>query len=65
MTDHYATDDTHALHLTQHIVHSLNMDRCISEITETPEQPMHAADELYGIVGDDLTKSFDIREVMC
>lgn len=64
VTDHYATDDTHALHLTQHIVRSLNKDRCISEITETPEQPVHAVDELYGIVGDDLTKSFDIREVI-
>ena len=66
MTDHYATDDTHALYLTQHIVRSLNdTDRCVREITEPPEQPVHSPDELYGIVGDDLKKSFDIREVKC
>ncbi|KAJ9577718.1 hypothetical protein L9F63_005711 [Diploptera punctata] len=64
VTDYYATDDTHALHITQHIMRGLNTDRYVSDVTESPEEPVHPADELYGIVGDDIKKSFDIREVI-
>lgn len=32
---------------------------------ETPEEPLYDADELYGIVGDNLKKTFDVREVGC
>ena len=32
---------------------------------ETPEEPLFDADELYGIVGDNLKKTFDVREVGC
>jgi 3-methylcrotonyl-CoA carboxylase beta subunit len=28
-----------------------------------PEEPLFPADELYGIVGDNLKKTFDVREV--
>ena len=30
---------------------------------ETPEEPLFDADEMYGIVGDNLKKTFDVREV--
>lgn len=30
---------------------------------ETPEEPIHPAEELYGIVGANLKKTFDVREV--
>lgn len=30
---------------------------------EPPETPLFPADELYGIVGDNLKRNFDIREV--
>ena len=30
---------------------------------ETPEQPLYPSDDLYGIVGDNLKKSFDVKEV--
>ena len=32
---------------------------------ETPEEPLYDADEIYGIVGDNLKKTFDVREVGC
>ena len=28
------------------------------------EEPVHSADDLYGIVGEDLKKSYDVREVI-
>lgn len=31
---------------------------------EPPEAPLFPADELYGIVGDNLKRNFDIKEVM-
>ena len=37
---------------------------CKIQVTiEPPEEPIHPADELYGIVGDNLKKTFDVREV--
>ena len=30
---------------------------------ERPEDPLYASDELYGIVGGNLKKTFDVREV--
>ena len=32
---------------------------------EPPKEPKFSADELYGIVGADLKKSYDVREVIC
>lgn len=64
VTDHYAVDDAHALYLTRQIVKNLN--RCkVSEMTaSSPELPVHPLDDLYGIVGGNLKRSFDIREVI-
>lgn len=31
--------------------------------TEPTEAPLYPADELYGIVGDNLKRNFDVREV--
>lgn len=30
---------------------------------ETPEEPLFPPDEIYGIVGDQLKRNFDVREV--
>jgi len=62
VTDHYVLDDTHALHTARRIVDTLN-------IPPTPqptaiEEPVHALQDLYGIVGSNLQKLFDIREVI-
>lgn len=31
---------------------------------ERPEDPLFPADEIYGIVGDNLKRNFDVREVL-
>ena len=31
---------------------------------QKPEEPLYPAEDLYGIVGEDLKKTFDVREVI-
>ncbi|OBS70304.1 hypothetical protein A6R68_01150, partial [Neotoma lepida] len=64
VTDHYALDDHHALHLTRKVVRSLNYEKKLDVTVEPSEEPLFPADELYGIVGVDLKRSFDVREVI-
>eukprot|EP00099_Drosophila_melanogaster_P024325 NP_652724.1 uncharacterized protein Dmel_CG3267 [Drosophila melanogaster] len=80
VTDHYALDDEHALYLARQIVSNLNLSATnsyndqlmhssqVNFQTATPpsavEEPRYDAEELYGIVGPNLTKSFDVREVI-
>ncbi|MEE6458652.1 hypothetical protein FKM82_000377 [Ascaphus truei] len=64
VTDHYALDDDHALHLARKTVRSLNYKKTLDVTLEKPEEPLFPADELYGIVGANLKKNFDVREVI-
>ena len=63
MTDHYAVDDLHALHLARRAVRNLNLVTRPDVALTEPEDPLFPADDLYGIVGDNLKKTYDIREV--
>ena len=36
---------------------------CFSRQTNEPTEPLYPADELYGIVGENLKKTFDVRQV--
>lgn len=65
VTDHYALDDTHALHITRHIVRDLNRQPPMDvRVSENIELPVHAIDEIYGIVGTNLKRPFDVKEVI-
>ncbi|XP_003785944.1 methylcrotonoyl-CoA carboxylase beta chain, mitochondrial [Otolemur garnettii] len=64
VTDHYALDDHHALHLARKIVKNLNYQKKLDVTIEPPEDPLFPADELYGIVGANLKRTFDVREVI-
>uniref|UniRef100_A0AAY5KNS5 methylcrotonoyl-CoA carboxylase n=1 Tax=Esox lucius TaxID=8010 RepID=A0AAY5KNS5_ESOLU len=64
VTDHYALDDSHALHLARKAVRNLNYTKNIQVTSEPPEAPLYSADELYGIVGANLKRNFDVREVI-
>lgn len=63
MTDHYALDDRHALHLARRAVSNLNLVKRPDVSIAPPEEPLYPADEIYGIVGDNVKKNYDIREV--
>ncbi|RNA03520.1 methylcrotonoyl- carboxylase beta mitochondrial, partial [Brachionus plicatilis] len=64
VTDHYALDDEHALDILRRIVSNLNMVKN-PQIKRIPiEEPIYPAEELYGIVSENLMKTFDVREVI-
>lgn len=79
VTDHYAVDDQHALHLARQVIGNLNLPstnafderrglhtqiNVAQSATPSFEEPLYDARELYGIVGANLTKTFDVREVI-
>ncbi|XP_042307449.1 methylcrotonoyl-CoA carboxylase beta chain, mitochondrial isoform X2 [Sceloporus undulatus] len=64
VTDHYALDDNHALHLARKVVRSLNYKKKIDVTVEPSEEPLFPPDEIYGIVGEQLKRNFDVREVI-
>jgi 3-methylcrotonyl-CoA carboxylase beta subunit len=64
VADHYAQNDIHALALARRAVAALNRRKPESVKVREPEQPVHDARELYGIVPSDLTKPYDVREVI-
>merc|ERR1719429_983985 len=64
VTDHYAVDDEHALHLARRAVGNLNRVKRPEVSIEPVEEPLYDSKELYGIVGEDLMKTFDVREVI-
>lgn len=80
VTDHYATDDEHALYLARQIVSNLNLSKtnCYNEALSLNskttinffsseneiESPIYDLRELYGIVGSNLTRPYDVREVI-
>ncbi|CAL1276465.1 unnamed protein product [Larinioides sclopetarius] len=64
VTDYYATDDEHALHLTRRIVRHLNRRKPSQLSVIDPVEPKFSSEDLYGIVGSNLKKTFDVREVI-
>lgn len=64
VTDHYAIDDEHALFLTRRIVSNLNIVKKNELNRIASEEPIYAADEVYGIVSENLMKTYDVREVI-
>ncbi|XP_011301732.1 methylcrotonoyl-CoA carboxylase beta chain, mitochondrial [Fopius arisanus] len=65
VTDHYAIDDTHALHRARTIIRHLNRQTPMDvKIDKNIEIPLHNVDEIYGIVGSNLKKLYDVKEVI-
>merc|ERR1719367_621708 len=64
VADHYALDDDHALHLTKRVVKNLNYQKNPDVTISDVKEPIYSADDLYGFVGDDLKKTYDVREVI-
>jgi 3-methylcrotonyl-CoA carboxylase beta subunit len=64
VADHLAENDAHALAIARRIVANLNHVKTPSIALQKPRAPLFDANELYGIVGTDLRKSYDAREVI-
>lgn len=66
VTDHYAENDDHALQIARNIIESTQRpdNPIYADITEPFEEPLYCASELAGIVGTNLKKVFDMRQVI-
>jgi len=64
VTDHYATNDSHALGLARRSVANLNRVKRPGVSLAESREPLFAADELYGIIPAERRIPFDIREVI-
>jgi 3-methylcrotonyl-CoA carboxylase beta subunit len=64
VTDYSASSDSHALYLGRQIVSNLNRKKNIDLHTTEPEEPLYSPNEIGGIVGDNLRKPFDIKQVI-
>ncbi len=64
VADHYALDDEHALAITRRIVRNLNRKKKIGLDLRDPIPPLHAPDEIYGVIPADLRQPYDVREVI-
>ncbi|MBR9924375.1 MAG: methylcrotonoyl-CoA carboxylase [Gammaproteobacteria bacterium] len=64
VADHYAENDAHALQLARACVSRLNWQKRGKLAMQAPQPPKLDPSELYGIVGTDLKKPYDVREVI-
>ncbi|GAN06503.1 methylcrotonoyl-CoA carboxylase [Mucor ambiguus] len=64
VTDHYALDDEHALVLARRVVGTLNRTKKPQLDLRVPEEPLYSPDEIGGIVGDNLRKPFDSKNII-
>ncbi len=64
VSDHYAQNDEHALQLVRQAVTRLNKVKQPNLSILPSVEPLYDAKELYGIVGTDLKKPFDVKEVI-
>jgi 3-methylcrotonyl-CoA carboxylase beta subunit len=65
VTDHYAYNEEHALSIGRRIVSSLNYRKAAPSVfIGEPREPLYSVEELGGIVGDNLKKSFDVKNVI-
>ncbi|MBM7455766.1 3-methylcrotonyl-CoA carboxylase beta subunit [Oceanisphaera litoralis] len=63
VADHAAEDDAHALWLARRLVANLNRPP-LPDPPHAPLPPRYPAEALYGIVGTELRKTFEVRDVI-
>ncbi|KAF7773787.1 3-methylcrotonyl-CoA carboxylase beta subunit [Pseudoalteromonas citrea] len=64
VADHYAENDEHALSIARQCIQRTNHQRPTKPILQDVKPPRYDIREVYGIVGTDLKKPFDVREVI-
>ncbi|MCH9020729.1 MAG: methylcrotonoyl-CoA carboxylase [Proteobacteria bacterium] len=64
VVDHIARDDAHALAIARRIVANLNRAKAPGLDVGEPEEPLHDAAEIGGLVPVDLRKPFEVREII-
>jgi len=64
VSDHYAHDDSEAIHITRNIVENLNIPEKTHIDIHNPEEPAYDIKEIYGVISKDARRPFDVREII-
>ncbi|WP_298690029.1 carboxyl transferase domain-containing protein [uncultured Sphingomonas sp.] len=64
VVDHLAENDEHALTIVRDIVATLPADRTPDVALKIPRAPKFAAEELYGLVPEDVRAPYDVHEII-
>lgn len=64
VTDHMAQSDEHALAIGRQIVANFNWTKKSALVRSTPKPPLYDPAEIGGIVGDNLRKPFDMKQII-
>ncbi len=64
VVDHVAENDEHALEIVRGIVATLNTTKAVDIDLREAREPAYPAEELYGIIPDDVRAPYDVREVI-
>lgn len=64
VVDHLAENDEHALTIVRDIVSTFGADDGFEVAMKDPRPPKYAAEELYGIIPEDVRAPYDVHEVI-
>src|SRR5687767_4356009 len=64
VVDHLAESDEHALTIVRDIVSHLGSEAGAEIETREPRPPLHDAEELYGLIPQDVREPYDVRELI-
>jgi acetyl-CoA carboxylase carboxyltransferase component len=64
VSDHYAHNDSEAIHMTRNIIENLNRPVKTQIDVKKPEDPLYDIKEIYGIIPKDSRQPFDIKEII-
>ncbi|WP_298124148.1 carboxyl transferase domain-containing protein [Brevundimonas sp.] len=64
VVDHVAENDEHALEIVRSIVANLNTVKDVPLDVREPRPPALPAEDLYGLIPDDVRAPYDVREVI-
>jgi 3-methylcrotonyl-CoA carboxylase beta subunit len=69
VADHFAEDDDHAIEILRGIVETLTKEErgktWLSRLSSfSPEEPLHPADDIYGILPSNFRETYDVREII-
>jgi len=64
VVDHFAVDDRHAIGIARRIVANLNKSKTVSLAVEASREPRYPADDIYGIIPNDVRRPYDVREII-
>src|ERR1700730_5710798 len=64
VTDHYAVDAHHALGFPGRIGGNLKGRKQVPRALAEPREPLYPAEEIYGVIPDDVRRPYEVREVI-